>query len=854
MLARVRIEESKVGKHHTLVAAADRLNVFDIASSISEKQSIEAAGMNLAVLKNLTLSNVEMYSVFKGDNDYVFMISGKPAIEGTKAESCKVFVRRLPEKDGVFSVLLEFKKDLPSRVLLKLVSDDLFKIPFVNHLIAQTKLFRTSETDFGFVASTGEVDKLPLKSFGGGILAKELDSKISKGLTLLLPIHLGNDIEKPVQVAVEIDPPFVKFLTGKHEKVSISQTLAALSPKTPVSVLPDGFPDLSKVSINQFSYNIQQETFSVYSHIAEEFTAIPQLMNVSNIDVIFKHNVGDQLNTWTIEGEGISNLGGNVAKVSFSTEEEAKMIVFKGSAKKMSVLQLAKQYGLSFVPDEESRAIVESSKMNDFVFTHPTVKSAFSLNQKKRFIQISGKGHFPGVKKLTEAEAVVYEEDGKLKTAVGFVFPKIPLNSLIDALTGFDTSNLKMLKNSDNASLVLSPEEDLSLFENPTLAGLSFSRGMSLVGLFRIPEDCEGFKLCESVQSLLESDEWYRIQGLIKHDGFSLTGTVNRNYALGESLMLTDNTLDFTIGQESSFVVHSKMTLPKERLSFTGSLNFADNNVLLDMESDDTLHREFKGGIIRLDNLAISTPILKLLPLKDLRITGRMNLGSVESKTLRSADAVITYQPTRPEESRFEAKFEHLRIEELIGALEMTNASIPRVLSNAEFPEGFMAIYDPAIDNNTNFFVTGPMHIFDKDFDAIMKMKDSKTLFIDTDNSKSPFVISEGNVVLQKDLAKSTGGPKLHIEVTPQESKVKLIGYAKAFGISKPVNIDVTDDGTGFPIYGKLFDTSEVGLLISSNDVLSSSEDAQFMVSSVVAEYPFKKIKPFSMDPMLLPV
>jgi hypothetical protein len=208
-----------------------------------------------------------------------------------------------------------------------------------------------------------------------------------------------------------------------------------------------------------------------------------------------------------------------------------------------------------------------------------------------------------------------------------------------------------------------------------------------------------------------------------------------------------------------------------------------------------------------------------------------MNLGNLESTTSRSADAVITYQPSNPEVSRFEAKFEHLRIEDLIGALEMSNVTIPKVLSNAEFPEGFVAIYDPMIDNRTNFFVTGPMHIFDKDFDAVMKMNNSNTLFIDTDNTKSPFVISEGNVVLQKDKEKSQGGPKLHIEVTPQNTQVKLIGYAKAFGISAPVNIDVTDDGTGFPIYGKLFDVSDIGFLISSNDILSSSESTKFLVS-----------------------
>ena len=42
-----------------------------------------------------------------------------------------------------------------------------------------------------------------------------------------------------------------------------------------------------------------------------------------------------------------------------------------------------------------------------------------------------------------------------------------------------------LLRNSFNTSLVLSLDDDNSLFENPTMSGLSFERGISMVGLFR---------------------------------------------------------------------------------------------------------------------------------------------------------------------------------------------------------------------------------------------------------------------------------------------------------------------------------------------------------------------------------
>lgn len=835
MLAHVSIAESKFGKHHTMVAAADSVNVYQIASSISKRQSIESAGMSLKVLKSLALKDVEMYSVFKGDSDYVFMISGKPTIAGTNAKDCKVFVRRQPKNKETFTILLEFQNDLPSIDLLKLVSDDLFKVPFINHLIAETRLFRTARVNFGFVASTGVIDKLPLKSFGGGILSNELDSQISQGLTLLLPIQLGSANDKPVRVAVEISPPIVTFLTGKHENVSLAQTLKALSPSTGVSVLPSGFPKLEDVNIDKFSYNINQETFYVNAHVQQEIEAIPKLLNLTELDVVFRHRVGDEIDKWSFEGSGYTGFGGSVAKVVMGADFEAgKTLYFQGTSDKLSIMELAREHGTSFVPDEESKKIVESTKMNDFFFTAPTIKASYEPSDQKRFVRISGKGHFPGVKTLTDAEAVLYEENGKLNTAVGFIFPTIPMNSLINAVSGYDTSKLHMLKNSYNVSLVLSPQHDTSLFSHPTLSGIPLARGMSLIGLIRVPEDCEGSRLCENAGTMLESNEWYRVKGLIKLDGFTLDGKIKRNFQIGDSLMLTDNQLEFTIGQEPTFLIHSKLLLPKEELTFFGSINFENESVSLDMHSSDKINRRFQGGKIKFDNLRIKTPMLKLLPLKDLGITARMSLGEPGSKYYRSADAVITYQPQAPEKSRFEATFRNLRFKDLVDALEMTNMTLPKVLSDADFTEGFKAIYDPTIDKVSNFFVTARMHAFDKDFDAVIKMENSSTLLLDTGYTKSPFVISEGSVIIQKDKENSTGGPKLHVKITPKETQVKLIGYAKVFGISTPVNVDISDQGTGFPVYGKLFDVSDVGFLVSSHDVLSSSEAAQYLVRNNV--------------------
>lgn len=832
MTATVKIEESKIGDHHTMVAAADRLNVYEVASGLSEKKSIEHAGMNVDTLKELTLKNVEMYSVFKGNDDYVFMISGDPLLTDTHSSDCKVFIRKMPGKKSVFSVLLEFEHDLPSRALLKLVSDDLFKIPFINHLIAKTRVFRKTRTNFGFVASTGDVDKLPLKSFGEGILADELQSHISKGLTLLLPFRLGSENQKPVKVAVVVNPPLVKFVTSRHEQVSVAQTLKALSPSARIRVLPHGFPELSSVNINHFSYNIDQETFTVHAKVPETFAVIPGMLNVSDTDVTFRHRVGDEFNTWSFEGHGFSELGGAKANITLKTEDETKVVFITGKAEKMSVKLLANQYGLSFIPDAESEAIVQNSQMSDFDFIQPRIKSATSEKQKNRYIHISGLGNFPGVDKTTEAEAVVYEDKGKLKTSVGFIFPKIPMPFIIEALTGFDMDNLKkLLRNSFNTSLVLSLDDDDSLFENPTLSGLSFERGISMVGLFRMPEDCRHDKMCKSAKSMLESEQWYRIQGLVKRDGFNLAGMVNRNYVLGNGLVLRENMLQFSVNDDSSFTVQTKLGFPKEPLSFVGNINFDNGSVELSMKSEDAVYRSYKGGYLTFDQLVLNTEIMNSIPLQKLPLKGRMTLGKAGSGHAIMAPCSISYQAMQPDFSRVESKLlPEVTMYHIVEAMEI-NATLPFPLAYAPFVGGLEVLYDPMLKSKTNFSMTGKLRIFDRHFDCAINMNSSDHIHLTSSYTKSPFVLSNGFILVQESKEVSKSGPRLDVDIAPFDVKVKLVGFARVLGTGSPTEIKISDAGTEFPVKGNLFDISSTGLFISSPEIMGgTSESSSFEV------------------------
>lgn len=174
MIVKVKIEEFKIGDYYIMVVVVDRFNVYDVVFEFLEKKSVEYVGMNVDILKEFFLIDVEMYLVFKGNDDYVFMIFGDLFFFDIYFIDCKVFIYKMFGKKSVFLVLLEFKYDFFLWVFIKFVSDDLFKILFINYFIVKMWVFWKSCINFGFVVLMGDVDKFLLKLFGDGILVDEL--------------------------------------------------------------------------------------------------------------------------------------------------------------------------------------------------------------------------------------------------------------------------------------------------------------------------------------------------------------------------------------------------------------------------------------------------------------------------------------------------------------------------------------------------------------------------------------------------------------------------------------------------------------------------------------------------------
>lgn len=108
MIVIVKIEELKIGDYYIMVVVVDRLNVYEVVFGLLERKSVEYVGMNVDILKEFIFKDVEMYLVFKGNDDYVFMIVGDFLFVDMYFFDCKVFICKMLGKKSVFFVLLEF--------------------------------------------------------------------------------------------------------------------------------------------------------------------------------------------------------------------------------------------------------------------------------------------------------------------------------------------------------------------------------------------------------------------------------------------------------------------------------------------------------------------------------------------------------------------------------------------------------------------------------------------------------------------------------------------------------------------------------------------------------------------------
>ena len=295
---------------------------------------------------------------------------------------------------------------------------------------------------------------------------------------------------------------------------------------------------------------------------------------------------------------GTTTIGPSKLNITLYTDKTTGELFIQGTTHTLWSADVASSFGVVMETDDDIRRILDENRMLNM-----------NIENSRMFTSVkdgrTGLVHFSGYSRpiswndAIQVEVVIFHDTqaNQKRMSVGYLFDKLPLTYAIDAFSFSQFPTPRLLDYSRNTSLILSPVNAESMFLNPAFNDLSFMRGLSLVGQFRLPDVCSLNTMCEAAAQLLGTEKWYRIQGLVSPRGYTLSGYVDKDINLSKDLKLSDNILEFTLGNVSYMSISTAMRMEKNNLTFRGYVNFDPNGLRLRMGSNDVWTPPIPWGI-----------------------------------------------------------------------------------------------------------------------------------------------------------------------------------------------------------------------------------------------------------------
>lgn len=548
--------------------------------------------------------------------------------------------------------------------------------------------FKVANGSFGFAASSADVKKLRLNAFGDGMLERDLGSHISHGVTLTLPIsfHSQNKMDTH-DIIVKISDDAISFFPTKSENVNMNDVFRTLSGFTRPKISSLGYPDLGNVLLRELRYDLPKSVYTAVGYSRPQFNIAPGMLYLHDANLEFRQEVPDEFATLALYGSGSANIGQAKVNITLHTDSVVNELLITGQAHTLWLPDIASSFGVAMELGDDVRRILDENRMLNMNMENARIFGTVKNGQ-------SGLIHFSGNYRPTswndaiQVEAVVFHDNlsNKRRMMLGYLFEKLPLTYAIDAFSFKQFPTPRLLDNSRNTTLILSPVNTESLFLNPVFDGLSFMRGLSLVGQFRLPDVCSLNTLCESAAQLLGSDKWYRVQGLVSLRGYTLAGYVDKDFNLARGLKLTDNILEFVLGNQSYMSIATVMRLDENNLTFNGFVNFDANGVRLRMSSNNLWQHPFPGKFLTFDRLQIDVPLVSGIAMEELLATGELIFGLSGSLYRIFAPSYLTFNPSKGRHVNFQATMTNITLETITSALNF-KTNLPGVLLNSRFPD-----------------------------------------------------------------------------------------------------------------------------------------------------------------------
>jgi len=864
-------------------AEAKRISLDDLISAFLNKKENVEIGLDTSTIVLTDVIITAKVPRSRGGVKAVF--SGILDIKSTKKPTRVniTLIKSNASRVQLYSVM-HFKHVRPKKILKEILHRSILQTPFFAHMLQGGDLFAKKKGVMGLTFSFNEVYHHREKTMAGHIIRNVLQSHIPAGVTLLSHIKIkpGGDSDdasrrsgvsksKYVKVAFVINQPAFDLLLSEDDRILVSELLPALSDELSSSDHLQRFNrSMREAYTTHVSFDSLSTVFSIFVRLKQTIELMSPALKINVTNLALQKNIGldDKRKIgWKVSAKGVYSIGGQRVRVKYSelTDEPGESFGLTGTAHELSLDSILDEFKPTFYPNDEVRTMVENTEVGQLKLYKVRIYSRGSDSTSTPHLLITGLANLPQWEKEIQVALLLLHKDGGWMCKWAASLKNSPLSNILQALTGFDTRNLKILHNNHIITTIISsPLPSYSMLPSyiitTRLLRLPVQKALTVVALLPFPDNCGDDKMCESATGLLDTTKVYTVSGVLGMQEYQLKARLPHTVNISDNIIGTNNTLQFSIGNISKMEITTSFKLPSTDYAFDGALTIDQNGVIeieaASRQKEWTSPFGMKG--ITFENMKLSTSYRKKRHLTKLNMVGTLNLGlrgaaaaatraAAKKRTLKvglryygrqlSTNVTFIYDILFPTSSKFFANFTDITIGKLLGAYYI-DVPLPNVLYNSIFPHGLVVSHGgqvPLQTINTPVKLEGFIDIFGRLLNcSVYVIDDPRSVNIVTEHSPAPLLFAKGEIIVQKDAQSSLQGPQIVASIDSRESNVSIRGFVKVLGMEGPVDISIVDN-IKFTISGKLMDYKETTLTASSTDTLE-----QFQVSGCLKDVAFQ--------------
>ena len=782
--------------------------------------------------KSIKLQNVLVTGkVYKADGYFYMTFQGSLDLSEAPGSFGSITVVKSPDDQLKAYAILEFKDISPATVLKQIADDDTLDIPFFSKILTDSDLLASNKTRFGVSVSLTDVYNFTYDAPTGAIVRDVLQSHIPSGVTLLCPIDSFNDKRfLPIKLAFVMKRPNFDFLVDKHDKIALKRILKALSSEFAPPTLPVFLRRTKKAFTSHISYNSVTKLFSIFVRMRDEIGLAPGVINSRVRSIVLVKNISEKNSDdgWRLSVRGALLIGSTKLKMRYAQMGSTPEKVYGMTAvtKRLSLQNIIEEFDPKIFGSKEAKEMIGNTEIADFELENVNLFSRITRTNTPHLL-ITGKADLPAWEDRVRVSLLLLLDKKQWYIKIALTLLHSPLNNIIQAFTGFDLAGASLLHNNNIiTSIISSPLPSYSLLPpkiiTTPLLRIPTVKGITVIALFRFPDNCGDDQMCLAARQLLETKTAYTFRGILSLDGFTLEAPVSDTINLGNGVHAVNSTLEFSFGKETELNLITTLKIRETDYVFDGKLSILKSGkVRAEMECRKrTWAAPFGISVVQFRNLTLNITFDPKDTFNWMKLKGLIRVGAIGNGGEMEAPLNLDFNPSRPEHGRFYANFSDAKISDLMKSFTI-DYDLPYVLKTASFPYGLMLSYSSFdMMESKGISLHGDVKILGRVLSSDVQIIPPGSILLSTSNSPAPVILGNGQIIIQEGSGNELRGPNIIASINHKEANVTMAGFAKILGMESKVNVSVNEDGLSFTVNGKLMNFKDTELTAASQGSL----------------------------------